>query len=231
MKVVTLLSGGLDSTVLLFDLLARSHSVKALSANYGQRHYREIRFAAAAAKDKKIDHEIIDLRGVTKLLSGSSLISQDVDIPDGHYEEESMKSTVVPNRNMIMLSLAAGWAISSNFDAVAYAAHAGDHTIYPDCRPEFVAAMAETFKLTDWHKIQLITPFISMTKADIVRRGAELRVPFDRTWSCYKGESVHCGTCGTCVERREAFQLANIPDPTEYADLKPIPSKPSKQTP
>lgn len=229
MKIISLLSGGLDSTVLLYDLLAGGHSVKTLSANYGQRHYKEIEFAVAVAEGRNIEHEIVDLRDASKLLSGSSLISQDIRVPDGHYEEESMKSTVVPNRNMIMLSLAAGWAISSDFDAVAYAAHSGDHAIYPDCRPEFVAAMAETFKLADWRKIQLITPFLNLTKGDIVRRGAELDVPFARTWSCYKGEAVHCGTCGTCVERREAFQLASIQDPTEYADMTPIPSIRFKQ--
>lgn len=222
MKVVSLLSGGLDSAVLLYDLLASGYSVKTLSVDYGQRHRNEIDFAIALAKGRNIEHELISLAGASRILSGSCLTSQDVRVPDGHYAEESMKSTVVPNRNMIMLSLAAGWAISSKFDAVAYAAHSGDHTIYPDCRPEFVTAMAEAFMLADWQELRLITPFINLTKADIVRKGAELGVPFAETWSCYKGGTIQCGSCGTCVERREAFQLASVVDPTIYADMKSV---------
>jgi len=146
----------------------------------------------------------------------SALVNKDVAVPDGHYEDENMKQTVVPNRNMIMLSVAIGHAVAEEFDAVAYAAHGGDHAIYPDCRPEFANAVAQCALLCDWRQIELLRPFINMTKADIAARGAELGVPFDLTWSCYKGREKHCGTCGTCVERREAFQLGSVSDPTEY---------------
>ena len=118
---------------------------------------------------------------------------------------------------MILLALAAGWAISQKADAVAYAAHSGDHAIYPDCRSEFADAMRHAIGLADWHKVDLIRPFVEFTKADVVRRGAALGVPFAETWSCYKGKALHCGRCGTCVERREAFYLAGVADPTPYA--------------
>ena len=136
--------------------------------------------------------------------------------PDGHYTDESMKATVVPNRNMLFLAVAASWAIAQGAAAVAYAAHAGDHAIYPDCRPEFVRAMSAALGLADWRQLELATPFINWDKGQIVRRGAELGVPFEKTWSCYRGGTAHCGTCGTCVERREAFSQAGIADPTIY---------------
>ena len=129
-----------------------------------------------------------------------------------------MKSTVVPNRNMILLSVATGHALSIKAGQIAYAAHSGDHAIYPDCRNEFAEAMANAIMLADWEQVELIRPFVDWTKADIVRRGAELGVPFAKTWSCYKGGDLHCGCCGTCIERREAFDLAKVIDPTPYAE-------------
>jgi 7-cyano-7-deazaguanine synthase len=127
-----------------------------------------------------------------------------------------MKATVVPNRNMILLSLAAGHAISIQYDTVAYAAHAGDHTIYPDCRPAFADAMEQALKLADWESISLFRPFVNWSKADLVKRGNEIGVPFEHTWSCYAGGEKHCGKCGTCVERKEAFELVGLSDPTCY---------------
>ena len=132
-----------------------------------------------------------------------------------------MKSTVVPNRNMILLSVATGHALSIKAGQIAYAAHSGDHAIYPDCRNEFAEAMANVIMLADWERVELIRPFVDWTKADIVRRGAELSVPFAKTWSCYKGGDLHCGRCGTCIERREAFDLAKVIDPTPYAEGAP----------
>ncbi|NBQ03100.1 MAG: 7-cyano-7-deazaguanine synthase, partial [Opitutae bacterium] len=137
---------------------------------------------------------------------------------EGHYAEESMKSTVVPNRNMILLALAGGHALSLGFDTIAYAAHAGDHTIYPDCRPEFADAMDTALSLADWNTLSLHRPFVDMTKSDLVSLGAELDAPLHLTWSCYAGNEIHCGKCGTCVERKEAFALAKIPDPTKYEE-------------
>ena len=141
-------------------------------------------------------------------------------MPDGHYAEESMKITVVPNRNAIMLSIAYGVAVSKGANAVAAAFHGGDHFIYPDCRPGFINAFAamQSHALEGLSNIQLYTPFVNLTKADIAVEGARLGVPFEYTWSCYKGGDLHCGRCGTCVERREAFDLAGVSDPTIYAD-------------
>lgn len=215
-KAILTLSGGLDSTILLYHLLKQGYEVRCLSVDYGQRHRKEL----AAAKDicllAEIEHRIVDLRGVRELMGGSSQTS-DIEVPEGHYEEESMKLTVVPNRNMILLSLAVAWAISSKSEVVAYAAHAGDHAIYPDCRKEFVEALGKAVGLCDWFPVILIGPFTNRSKAEIIALGSRYEVPMEKTWSCYKGQEFHCGKCGTCVERKEAFQLAGVPDPTHYA--------------
>lgn len=219
MKVIVVLSGGLDSTVVLYDAVARNSTqgVKAISFNYGQRHVRELESARAVAERLGVTHKVVDLASLTGLFGESALTNREVAVPDGHYTDLSMKSTVVPNRNMILLSIAAAWAISEKFNAVAYGAHAGDHTIYPDCRDEFVESCSQTLKLADWHPVEIVRPFVTKTKQDIVLRGAELGVPFELTWSCYKGGELHCGTCGTCVERREAFVEAGVSDPTSYS--------------
>lgn len=221
MKTVLIHSGGLDSTVLLYYLQAKGHSVYALSINYGQRHQCELVQAKEICRLNNVTHEIADLSSIQPLLAGSSLTSPEIEVAEGHYTEDSMKSTVVPNRNMILLSIATAYALSIGAEKVAYAAHSGDHAIYPDCRKEFADAMAEAICLCDWKTIELIRPFVGWTKADIVCCGAELNVPFEKTWSCYKGNSVHCGRCGTCIERREAFDLAAVKDPTRYEDDAP----------
>ena len=221
MKSVVIYSGGLDSTVLLYHLKANGHDLSALSVDYGQRHRRELDCAAKICKLAGVPNRIADLSSIRDLLSGSSLTSPQIEVAEGHYTEESMKSTVVPNRNMILLSLAAGHALSLGANQVAYAAHSGDHAIYPDCRNEFAVAVAEAMKLCDWQPIELIRPFIDLTKAEIVAIGSQLNVPFENTWSCYKGGAVHCGRCGTCIERREAFHLAGLHDPTAYASDAP----------
>lgn len=217
-RTVVLLSGGLDSSALLYHLRAEGIEVRALSVNYNQRHCKELDAACAIARCTDTLHKIADLSAIASLLGGSALTSPDLAVPLGHYEDETMKLTVVPNRNMILLSLAVAWAVSTKSDSVAYAAHNGDHAIYPDCRAEFADAMARATELCDWHRVTLQRPFITYSKADIVRRGAELGVPFAQTWSCYQGGQLHCGQCGTCVERREAFDLAGVPDPTRYLD-------------
>jgi 7-cyano-7-deazaguanine synthase len=217
MKTVVIYSGGLDSTVLLYKLKAEGRDLHALSVNYGQRHRRELDCAAAICQRIDIPHRTADLSSIRELLAGSSLTSPQIEVAEGHYTEESMKSTVVPNRNMILLSLAAGHALSIGATEVAYAAHSGDHAIYPDCRNEFADAVATAMQLCDWQPVHLIRPFIDQTKAEIVALGAKLSVPLADTWSCYKGGELHCGRCGTCIERREAFHLAGVPDPTPYA--------------
>jgi 7-cyano-7-deazaguanine synthase len=215
-KVVAIYSGGMDSTALLYHLRAEGHEVTALSVDYGQTHRRELDSARRICESIGLRHDIADLRGITHLLGGNSLTDTSIEVPEGHYAAENMKATVVPNRNMIMLSVAIGYAITLRALYVAYGAHAGDHTIYPDCRPEFAAAVNTAAMLADWHQVELLRPFVRMTKAEIAKRGAELEVPFGLTWSCYKGGDVHCGRCGTCVERREAFEVAGLVDPTEY---------------
>jgi 7-cyano-7-deazaguanine synthase len=221
MKTVLIYSGGLDSTVLLYHLRAAGHLVHALSVNYGQRHVCELDHAADICSELQLPNPVADLSAIQPLLAGSSLTSADIEVAEGHYTEETMKSTVVPNRNMILLSIAAGHALSIGAQQIAYAAHSGDHAIYPDCRNEFADAMAEAIRLCDWSTVELSRPFVDWTKADIVRRGAELNLPFEKTWSCYKGGKIHCGRCGTCIERREAFDLAGIADPTTYAKEAP----------
>jgi 7-cyano-7-deazaguanine synthase len=216
MKTVVIYSGGLDSTVLLYHLLAASPEVHALSIDYGQRHRCELDRAGAICAIAGVPHQSADLSGLRPLLAGSSLTSPEIEVAEGHYAEETMKTTVVPNRNMILLAVATGHALSINAKQVAYAAHSGDHAIYPDCRNEFADAMAAAIALCDWKDVELSRPFVDWTKADIVRRGAELGVPFEKTWSCYKGGEKHCGRCGTCIERREAFDLADVPDHTDY---------------
>jgi len=216
MKAVVLFSGGLDSTVLVYDLLNEGADLKLLSIDYGQRHEKELKSSSEIAESLGLEHEILRLPMLNNLLGGSALTDPSISLPEGHYAEDSMKATVVPNRNMILLSLAAGHAISLQFDTVAYAAHAGDHTIYPDCRPEFATAMDEALKLCDWNTISLYRPFVQLSKQDLVRKGNELGVPFEKTWSCYAGNDKHCGKCGTCVERKEAFELVGLLDPTEY---------------
>jgi len=222
MKTVLIHSGGMDSTVLLYHLLDKGNEVRALSVDYGQRHKKELQLAKYLCGKLGVEHRIADLTELTSLLAGSSLTSEDIDVPEGHYAEDNMKLTVVPNRNMILLSVATGWAISTKSDSVSYAAHSGDHAIYPDCREEFAEGMDHVMGLADWHSVSLNRPFVAMTKADVVKRGAELSAPFESTWSCYKGLELHCGRCGTCVERREAFYLAGVDDPTGY-----LPNAPS----
>jgi 7-cyano-7-deazaguanine synthase len=218
MKALVLFSGGLDSTVLAAQLQADGVETRLLSIDYGQRHAKELDRAEKIAQALGLPHRILRLPDLGPLLGGSSLTDDQVELPEGHYAEESMKATVVPNRNMILLALAGGHALSIGFDTIAYAAHAGDHTIYPDCRPEFADAMEKALGLADWQNLNLLRPFVNFGKEELVRKGNELGAPLQLTWSCYAGREKHCGKCGTCVERKEAFALAKVEDPTEYED-------------
>ncbi len=218
MKTVVIYSGGLDSTTLLYMLRGAGHEVLPLGIDYGQRHRKELEAARAICSVLGVPYRVADLTALRPFLAGSSQTSDDVAVPHGHYADETMKLTVVPNRNMIMLAVAIGWAISSGAEEVAYAAHAGDHAIYPDCRGDFVRAMQGAARECHYAPgIRLNAPFLNVTKAAVVAVGADHGVPFAATWSCYEGGPVHCGRCGTCTERREAFDLAGVADPTEYA--------------
>jgi 7-cyano-7-deazaguanine synthase len=216
----------MDSVTALY-WAQRHHSVAAaVSFNYGAKHnHREIPFAAEHAKRLGVRHEIVALDFVNQLFA-SDLLKSGGTVPDGHYEAENMKHTVVPFRNAIMLSVVCGLAESINAGAVAIAAHGGDHAIYPDCREDFMQAIGEAMKLGTYAQVALLRPFITMTKGQIASMGAELGVDFAQTWSCYKGGAQHCGTCGTCVERREAFLEAGLVDPTNYLSMAPLPPKP-----
>ena len=219
MKTIVICSGGLDSVSLAHRVAAEHDLLGLLSFDYGQRHRKELDFAAACARRLNVPHQIIDIRAIGQSLSGLAL-TDDVAVPDGHYAEESMRITVVPNRNAIMLAVAFGVAASRRGDAVATAVHGGDHFIYPDCRPGFIDAFQtmQRHALDGYADIALLAPYVNVPKSAIVTDGVRHATPFAQTWSCYKGGVVHCGRCGTCVERREAFDLAGIADPTEYAD-------------
>lgn len=227
MKVVVLCSGGMDSVTALY-WAHRAHEVVAvLSFDYGAKHNaRELPFAAEHARRLGLRHEVVALDFVDRLFT-SDLLRSGGAVPDGHYAAENMKRTVVPFRNAILLSIACGVAESAGAAGLVIAAHGGDHAIYPDCREEFMRAMAEAMRAGTYAGIELLRPFIASDKARIAREGAALGVDFARTWSCYKGGEVHCGTCGTCVERREAFQQAGLPDPTRYAATPPLPAAPA----
>lgn len=223
MKVCVLLSGGMDSVAALYEVLGKHEVITCLSFDYGAKHNsREIPFAKLHSDRNHIPHEVIALEFVSRLFK-SDLLNSGGDIPDGHYAEASMKQTVVPFRNGIMLSIAAGYAEGVEAEALVIAAHSGDHAIYPDCREPFMQAMARAMDEGTYAKIQLLRPFIAIDKSGIAKRGVELGIDFSETWSCYKGGEIHCGICGTCVERREAFLLACLPDPTVYEETPSLP--------
>lgn len=221
-SAVAVYSGGMDSTVMLYRMRELGVALKgALSVNYGQKHVKELQVASQVCRELGVSHRVVDLSGLQELFGRSSLTNAGEAVPEGHYEQERMKSTVVPNRNMILLATATAWAVSLEAEAVAYAAHGGDHAIYPDCREAFAEALDRAIRLCDWREVFLYRPFVTWSKAAIVAEGSRLRAPLERTWSCYKGGERHCGRCGTCVERREAFYLSGVTDGTVYEDDAP----------
>lgn len=227
MKVVVLCSGGMDSVVALHWARREHEPVAAVSFDYGAKHnHREIPFAAEHARALGVRHEIIALDFVNRLFA-SDLLRSGGPVPEGHYEAANMKQTVVPFRNAIMLSIACGFAESAGAGGLVIAAHGGDHAIYPDCREDFMRAMGDAMRLGTYAGVALLRPFIALHKGGIAALGARLGVDFSRTWSCYVGGAVHCGKCGTCVERREAFAQAGLADPTAYASRDPLPAKPA----
>ena len=214
-KAIVILSGGMDSTTLLYDVINQEYDVYALSFNYNQKHKKELEAATETCRHLGIPHKIMDL-SILNELAPSSLTRDEWEVPEGHYADENMKETVVPNRNMVMLSLATSYAISMNAKKLFYGAHSGDHDIYPDCRKEFVEQLSKAISLCDWAKVKLEAPYLEIDKGDIVKKGIELYVEYSMTWTCYKGKGKACGKCGSCVERLEAFEKAGIKDPVEY---------------
>ena len=213
---VIVLSGGMDSAVLLADALDKNKTVTAISFDYGSRHNaRELPMAAAMCETLKTDHRIVSLPFINELFSSSLLQSGD-EIPDGHYDELSMKSTVVPFRNGILMSIAVGYAESIEAGEVLLGSHAGDHFIYPDCRPEFNTAFSQAAALGTDQQVRVRFPFAAMDKRDIGDLGRKLGVDFKQTWTCYKGRKIHCGTCGACQERKYALRKEEGLDPTDY---------------
>lgn len=208
-KTIVILSGGMDSTTLLYEMLDQGKEVKVISFNYNQRHKKELEFAKLTCSKLGLEHKIINLDFMRDICSKSSLTS-DQAVPEGHYEDETMKQTVVPNRNMIMASIAIGWAVNEDYDEIALGVHSGDHAIYPDCRPEFIQLLDLIAQCANFKRINVIAPFIDMDKGDIAILGKKLGVSFKDTWTCYQGEEVPCGKCGSCQERQEAMLKANI---------------------
>ena len=218
MKTLILLSGGIDSVTALYYTLQEHSVTAALSFHYGSKHNdQELKFAAWHANQTGIHHEIISLDFINKLFK-SDLLRSGGEIPEGRYNQENMQSTVVPFRNGIMLSIAAGLAESLGAEAIVIAAHSGDHAIYPDCRNDFLLKMEAAITAGTYAGIRILAPFANVDKTEIIRRGAKLGIDYSQTWSCYCGGTLHCGHCGTCTERKESFALAGIPDPTLYKE-------------
>ena len=210
-NIVILYSGGMDSSVALYQY---SQQIRlAVSFDYGSKHNKtEIKYAAKNCKQLGIEHRIVEI-DLNKMGFVSDLLQSGGDIPDGHYEDENMKKTVVPFRNGIMLSIAAGIAESMDCNKLLISNHAGDHAIYPDCRPDFIQSMSDAIRFGTYNKVEILAPFTNLTKREIALKGKEIEVPFENTYSCYNGQEKHCGTCGTCTERKEALEGF---DKTEY---------------
>lgn len=224
MKIVTVISGGMDSITMLHKLHHEGHEIKAISFNYGQRHSKELEMAKVNCKDLNIEHRVIDITFLQNLIHKSALTG-DIDVPEGHYEDDNMKLTVVPNRNMILASLAIGFAVNEEYDAIALGVHSGDHAIYPDCRPEFIQSLDNVSQIANYKPIKVLAPFINANKTEIIRQGLEIGVDYAKTWTCYKGLEKACGRCGSCQERFEAFKNNGVEDPLEYETRETLPKK------
>lgn len=214
-KAVIIYSGGMDSFTVLHHALRHNITPVALSFNYGQRHKKELDYAKRVCDSLGVEHTVVDISAINQLLAGSSL-TDDVPVPEGHYEEPSMKQTVVPNRNMILLSLAIGHAVSVGASQVFYGAHSGDHAIYPDCRPEFVQRMNDVSQIANYEAIDIVCPYLDVDKTAILADGLKMGLDYGQTWTCYNGREHACGRCGACQERLEAFALNNAVDPLVY---------------
>ena len=210
-SVLVVYSGGLDSYTLLNKAMKNFDRIEAITFNYGQKHNKEIEYAKSNCAELNIKHEVVNL-DLENILAGSALVG-DIDIPEGNYDKEKMKQTIVPNRNMIMISVAASLVIKNDIEYLWYAAHSGDHEIYPDCRPEFIDKMAAVLEICDYHKIKFEAPFKNLSKNEIVATGLSMGLDYSKTWTCYEGKEKPCGKCSACLERALSFEANNTEDP------------------
>jgi 7-cyano-7-deazaguanine synthase len=220
-KAIAIVSGGLDSVTLAHVIAAQGYELHLLGFNYGQKHRKELEFGRICAQTLNASYDVVDLTTLAPLIGGNALTDESVAVPHGHYAAQNMSITVVPNRNAIFLAIAYGAAVARGAQMVGVGVHGGDHFIYPDCRPDFIESFEkmQTLAVQGFGdpNLQLYAPFLGTDKTGIVRQGHKLGVDFSQTWSCYEGGAIHCGQCGTCVERKEAFQQAEVADPTVYA--------------
>ena len=210
-SVLVVYSGGLDSYTLLNKAIKKFDYVEAITFNYGQKHNKEIEYAKSNCAKLNINHEVVNL-DLKNILADSALVG-DIDVPEGNYDKEKMKQTIVPNRNMIMISVAASLVIKNDIEYLWYAAHSGDHEIYPDCRPEFIDKMAAVLEICDYHKIKFEAPFQNLSKNEIVATGLSMGLDYSKTWTCYEGKEKPCGKCSACLERALSFEANNTEDP------------------
>lgn len=216
MKTLVILSGGMDSTALLWKRKELGDELLAVSFLYGQRHRREIAMAAEQCRLADCGHIVTEIAGLFP--QDESALTGGGDIPHGHYADENMKKTVVPARNLIMIAMGAQIAISNGCDGLAVGVHSGDHEIYPDCRPDFIRPMMDAIKSCDYHPLTLLAPFLHSDKERILKTTSHLGIDWGKTHTCYEGGEIGCGRCGSCVERREAFLNAGMTDPLTYSD-------------
>lgn len=214
---VVIYSGGMDSFTVLHRALREGLTVHALSFDYGQRHARELDTARHVCSSLGVPHQIIDIRAIHGLIDNSALTNPHQTMPHGDYAKDNLRATVVPNRNMILLSLAIAKAVNIGAGRVDYGAHGGDHILYPDCRPEFVEAMNHVAGIANFEPVTLHAPYLSASKADILRDGLTMGLDYRDTWTCYEGRELACGVCGSCRERLAAFAANGVTDPLAYS--------------
>jgi len=222
-RTVVIYSGGMDSFTLLNKVIQDGYHVYTISFDYGQRHQKELKYAKNVCQTLNIIHKEIDIKNINSLLKGSAL-TDDLPIPLQSYDVSTMKTTVVPNRNMILISLATAYAISLQATCIFYGAHHDDGAVYPDCRPEFVSKINEVTNICDWTPITVYAPYLNATKTDILKDGLAMNLDYSQTWTCYNGKSLACGACGACLSRLKAFQNLGITDPIHYQESSRISS-------
>ena len=213
---VVIYSGGMDSFTVLHRALREGLTVHALSFDYGQRHARELDTARQVCATLGVPHQLVDIRAIHGLIDNSALTNPDQTMPQGDYAADTLRATVVPNRNMILLSLAIAKAVNIGAERVDYGAHSGDHILYPDCRPEFVEAMNHVAGIANFEPVTLHAPYLSSSKAEILREGLAMGLDYRHTWTCYEGRELACGVCGSCRERLAAFAANGVTDPLAY---------------